>query len=329
MRQKLSLVLAIFVVAAAHGQTPTRVGIIGCDTSHVPAFTKLLNNAPADSPLGGFKVVAAFPGGSKDYKPSYTRVEMFTEQLRKDYGVEIVKSIEELVSKVDVVLLESVDGRPHLEQVIPVLKAGKRCFIDKPVAASLADAIQIFELSKKYNTPVFSSSSLRFSSNIENLRKDEKLGSVLGIVVHSPCEYGEFHPDLFWYGIHGVEAMFAIMGPGCKTVSRVHTPDADVVTGVWKDGRIATYRGVRKGNKGYGAYVFGSKSNGPADISAKEGYRLLLEEICKFFKTGIPPVSPTETIEVIAFMEAADESKRLNGAPVHIDDIIQKASKRK
>jgi hypothetical protein len=268
-------------------------------------------------------VVAAFPGGSQDIPASRNRLAGFTKTLRDKYKVEVVDSIAALLPKVDVVLLESVDGRPHLDQVRPVLKAGKPVFIDKPVAGSLADAVRIYDLAKKLKVPVFSSSSLRFSPGILGMRKDAKVGKVLGCAAYGPCELEKHHPDLFWYGIHGVETLFTIMGPGCKSVVRVHTPDTDLVVGTWKDGRVGTFRGIRKGGKGYGAQVFGEKGISPS--GGYGGYEPLLVEICKFFRTGKPPVSAEETLEIYAFMEAADESKRRGGVPVTLESVLAKA----
>ena len=303
-------------------QRVLRAGIIGCDTSHVVAFTRLLNDPKAEGELAGVKVVAAYPGGSPDIPASADRLEMFTKTLR-DMGVEIVDSIPALLEKVDVVLLESVDGRPHLKQVIPVFEAGKPVFIDKPVAGSLSDALEIYRLAKKHNVPCFSSSSLRFSSSIREMRDNPKVGKVLGCTAYSPCSIEEHHPDLFWYGVHGVEALFTIMGPGCESVTRTHTEEADVVVGRWKDGRIGTYRGIRGGKSAYGAVVFGSKAI--ASAGRYEGYEPLLVEICKFFRTGKPPVSAEETLDIFAFMEAADESRRQDGKPVKIEDVVKKA----
>jgi predicted dehydrogenase len=125
-----------------------RVGIIGLDTSHVIAVTTSLNTPKPGTDWGGYKVVAAFPTkGSADMKESIGRLAGFTDQV-KSMGVEIVDSIESLLKKVDVVLLESVDGRRHLNEALPVLKAGKPMFIDKPVAASLAEAMVIYEAAK-------------------------------------------------------------------------------------------------------------------------------------------------------------------------------------
>lgn len=306
----------------AEEPAPLRVGIIGLDTSHVPAFTKEFNRGETEGPLVGIRVTAAYPGGSPDVASSRDRVAGFTEQIRQ-MGIEIVDTIESLLSRVDVVLLESVDGRPHLEQARPVILAKKPLFIDKPVAGSLADAIAIFQLAQEHGVPCFSSSSLRFSPGIIGMRNDERVGSVLGCDAYSPCSLEEHHPDLFWYGVHGVEILFTIMGTGCETVSRTQAPGVDVAVGRWQGGRIGTFRGLRDGATGYGATVFGAKGIAPA--GSYEGYRPLVDEIGKFFRTGKPPVSAEETIEMFAFMEAADESKRRGGVPVSLDEVLTKA----
>jgi len=301
-----------------------RVGIIGLDTSHVIAFTEVLNDPKAEGDLAGVKVVAAYPGGSADIPDSYNRLAGFTKELKEDFNVEIVDSIEALLAKVDAVLLESVDGRPHLEQVKPVFAAGKRVFIDKPLAGTLADAIEIGRLSRESGVPFFSSSSLRFSPGIRGMRSNEQVGDVLGCDAYGPCSLEEHHPDLYWYGIHGVETLFTIMGPGCQSVTRVQTKDSELVTGVWSDGRIGTFRGIRAGKGDYGATAFGTKGIAPSGGYA--GYQPLVVEIARFFKTGMPPVSADETIEIMAFMEAADESKRQGGRPVTLESVIAKAN---
>ncbi|HEV3005493.1 MAG TPA: Gfo/Idh/MocA family oxidoreductase [Pirellulales bacterium] len=317
-------ILAITSVSAAADETPTiRVGIIGLDTSHVVAFTSVFNDPKAEGDLAGVKVVAAYPGGSDDIPDSYNRVAGFTKDLQEKFGVEIVDSIEALLAKVDAVLLESVDGRPHVAQVKPVFAAGKRVFIDKPLAGTLADAIEIARLSRESGVPFFSSSSLRFSPGIVGMRHNDQIGEVLGCDAYGPCTLEPHHPDLFWYGIHGVETLFTIMGPGCSSVSRAQTNDAELVTGVWGDGRIGTFRGIRSGKSDYGAIVFGTKGIAPSGGYA--GYAPLVVEIAQFFKTGKPPVSAEETIEIMAFMEAADESKRQGGAPIALESVKAKA----
>jgi len=241
--------------------------------------------------------------------------------------VEIVQSVEELLTKVDVVLLETNDGRLHLEQALKVIKAGKPMFIDKPIAASLVDAIAIFNAAKAAKVPIFSSSSLRFTPTVQDVILNNKVGKVLGAEAYSPMKLETTHPDLFWYGIHGVEILFTLMGTGCKQVSRIHSLDNDVVVGIWDDNRIGTFRGIQVGKQDYGGTVFGEK--GVVHVGPYVGYNPLLLKIVDFFETLIPPVSEKETLEIYAFMEAADESKNHGGAIVSVDDIFKRAYKKK
>ncbi|HEY8751274.1 MAG TPA: Gfo/Idh/MocA family oxidoreductase [Tepidisphaeraceae bacterium] len=319
------LVTSLVVNVISSGQenrSVLRAGIIGLDTSHAPAFTKALNDPKATGALGGVRVVAAFAGGSPDIASSRDRVKQITEQVR-GMGVEIVDSIPALLAKVDVVMLESVDGRPHLEQARAVFEAGKPVYIDKPLAGSLVDVLAIAELGEKHHTPWFSSSSLRYGAKIDAIKRDARLGDVVGCEAWSPCHLEPTHPDLYWYGIHGVELLYTMMGPGCESVSRVQTEGTDVAVGRWKGGRVGTFRGIRQGKQDYGAVVFGSK--GISTATGFEGYVPLVEQIATFFKTRKPPIAVEETIEIYAFMEAADESKRNGGKPVAIQEVMEKA----
>ena len=301
-----------------------KAGIIGLDTSHVLAFTKLLNADNREPPFAGIRVVAAYPKGSPDIESSTQRVPMYTRTV-KEQGVEIVDSIEELVKKVDVVFLETNDGRPHLEQVLPVLKAGIPVFVDKPVAGSLADAIAIYKAAEHYDVPVFSSSSLRYSTGAQEVLAG-KIGQVKEATTYSPCTLEPTHPDLFWYGIHGVELLFTVMGPEIESVRRVESSrQRDVVEGKWSNGREGVFEGYRVGKKGYGGTAIGEK--GTSELGPYNGYQPLLEDIVRFFRTGEPSVSPKETLAIYAFMEAADESKRQGGVAVRVGSVMELAEK--
>ncbi len=293
---------------------PIKVGIIGLDTSHAIAFTKLLNDENAPPELANCHIVAAYPQGSPDIESSTKRVPAYTEEIQK-YGVKIVPSIEALLAEVDVVLLETNDGRPHLEQVRPVLKAGKPVFIDKPIAGSLQDAVQIFREAKQAGVPIFSSSSLRYGKNTQAAR-DGAFGRIQSCETHSPASLEPTHPDLFWYGIHGVESLFTVMGTGCQSVQRTSEDGKIVVTGKWDGDRV----GIFREGKGYGGHAIGDKGEG--DVGSYDSYRPLVVEIVRFFRTGKPPVQADETLEIYAFMEAADESKRQGGAEVELASVM-------
>ncbi|MCA9416392.1 MAG: Gfo/Idh/MocA family oxidoreductase [Candidatus Omnitrophica bacterium] len=306
---------------AAEQKLPLKAGIIGLDAHALP-WTKIINSPQASGELADLIVVAGFPGGSSDIRQSLELREKSVGALA-DLGVEIVDSIDDLLAKVDVVMILSIDGRAHLEQAKPVFAAGKPVFIDKPIAASLAEAIAIFRLAKESNVPCFTSSSLRYAERTLNIRQDPLLGELVGCDQYAPCSLEPHHPDFFWYGIHGVEPLFTIMGPGCVSVTRVHTEGTDMAVGVWNDGRIGTFRGIREGQRGYGSTVFGSK--GIVAGGGFDGYEPLIVEIVKFFKTGKPPVSEDETLEIFAFMEAAEESKRQGGCPVRLESVMKNA----
>ena len=299
-----------------------KIGIIGLDTSHAPAFAKLFNAENTNPALTGFKVVAAYPQGSTDIKSSMERIPDYTKQVQ-EVGVEVVDSIKKLLGMVDVVLLETNDGRPHLEQAREVFKAGKPLFIDKPVAGSLKDAVAIYREAADKKVPMFSCSSLRYMKNVVAVRNENKIGQVLGADTFSPATLEPHHPDLFWYGIHGVEVLFTVMGAGCESVTRFQTEDTDVVVGKWKDGRLGTFRGTRKGKHDYGGTAYGV--NGNIGLGPFDGYEALAIKIGEFFKSKISPIDARESVEIYAFMEAADESKRKGGASIRIDDVLKSA----
>ncbi|MAN37415.1 MAG: dehydrogenase [Opitutae bacterium] len=319
MKRILRSTLSVLALTNLHASNDLKLGIIGLDTSHAVAFTKILNDPDNPHHVKGAKVVAAFKGGSPDIPSSRDRVDRYTKTLVEDFGVKLYPTIEAMCGKVDAVLLESVDGRPHLKQAKPVIEAGLPLFIDKPVAGSLKDAIAIFDLAQKRKVPMFTSSSLRFAKGTLAVREGS-IGKVTYCETHSPCSLEPHHPDLFWYGIHGVESLFTVLGPGCISVRRGKTEDGKIkVTGKWTGDRTGVYRE----GKGFGGKAVGSK--GESEVGKFDGYPPLIREIVTFLKTGDAPVTPEESIAIYAFMEAADESKRRGGEEVSLEEVLKKA----
>jgi len=308
-------------VRAEDTEKPIRVGIIGLDTSHAVEFTRILNDSASADHVPGARVIAAYKGGSPDVEASAKRIEGFTAQLKEKWGLEIVPDIPALCSKVDAILLLSVDGRKHLEQVKPVFAARKRVFIDKPLAASLSEARAIARLGAESGVPWFSCSSLRYHPSIQSLKHDPSLGVILGCDTYSPSPTEPHHPDLFWYGIHGVEILFTLMGPGCESAVRIHTPGTDVVVGTWKGGRIGAFRGIREGKEDYGAVAFGHDGIKTSDPITGAPYAGMLREVVKFFQSGVPPLSVDEMLEIIAFMQAAELSREKGGKTVPLSEL--------
>ena len=312
---KMKFSFFILFAAVLCARAEIRLGIIGTDTSHVIAFTQMLNDSSSPDYVPGARVVAAYKGGSPDVESSYKRVDKFAEELRTKYKVEFVSDITTLCRKVDGVLLESGDGRVHLAQVKPVIAAGKPVFIDKPLASTLADAREIARLAKAAGVPWFSASSLRFAEIATSL----KFPDITSAITWGPGPFEPHHQlDLSWYGIHGVELLYTLMGPGCEEVTRSYTPDSDVVVGEWKGGRLGTVQLLRPYGH-FGAVVFRTDEKvNQSDPKATDSYHPLVVEIVKFFETRQPPFPNEETLEIFAFMDAAQRSREAGGAPMKL-----------
>jgi hypothetical protein len=335
LRVSFLIVVSFLLVCAVAPAADLKLGVIGLDSSHVLRFTELLNDPANPDHVSGATIIAAYKGGSPTVAESADRIERFTSEMTGKWHVALVDSIPELCKRVDAVLLLSVDARQHLEQIRPAFAAKKRVFIDKPLAGNVREAKQIARLSREAGVAFFSASGQRFSKPIVGLQNDPTIGRVEGAFTFGPMPVESYIPDLFWYGVHSVESLYALMGAGCDRVSRSHVDGEDSVVGIWKDGRIGEIRGLRSSPRTYGAVVFGNKrvavsrnliSDAPArPSSAASGYRGLVEQIVHFFQTGEPPVRPEVTLEILAFMEAADISKQRNGAPVRLAEVLGKA----
>jgi len=299
-----------------------RLGIVDCDTSHVVAFTSRLHHqgVAEDQWVDGARVVAASPGTSMIREQA--QVDAYAQQLREQFGVEIVARPADLIGKVDAVLIESVDGSVHYERALPFLEAGLPLFIDKPFTCSTAQARELVALARRRGVVLCSASSLRFAREVAAVKaRRAELGAVVGAAAYSPASLHPRNPGLFHYGVHAVETLFSLLGPGCEVVQAVSTPGADVVVGRWGDGRLGTVRGTRQGAHSYGFIAFTEKQVLPTAIDARYIYPELLKAIVQAFSTGQAPVSGDELIEVVAFQEAALRSAERDGAPIRLAEL--------
>jgi hypothetical protein len=292
-----------------------RLGLIDFDTSHVVEFTKRLHRqgVPEEQWVDGARVVAGWPGESQ-IMPE--RIGPYTEQLR-ELEVEMVERPEELLGRVDGVLIESQEGAAHLQRARPFLEAGVPLFIDKPFANSLHDAREIARLAGQHGAPVFSASSLRFAPELVALLEDrDGLGAIHGAATWGPAPTHPRNPGLFHYGIHAVEPLYTVMGPGCHEVWCASEPGGEVVMGRWRDGGIGAVRGIRTGAAPIGVTVFAEKTVRTAALETRLIYRELLRQIVTFFESGRPPIPLSHTVEIVAFMEAALHSANNGGETV-------------
>jgi hypothetical protein len=294
-----------------------RLGILDFDSSHSVEFTQRLNHVGVDRDqfVDGARVVLGWPGTSV---MSPERVPEFTREVEA-CGVELVDAPERMLGRIDAVLVLSICGQAHLRRVRPFLEARVPVFVDKPFACSRADAEEIVRLARTHETMLWSSSGLRFSAEVLDFQhKQAAYGPLHGAVCYGPAKRAEGNPGLFHYGIHAVEMLFALMGPGCETVATTYVEGAEVATGRWRDGRIATVRGNRAGSTAYGFVAFCERGVIPQPVSSRYAYRNLCCAIVESFQTGRPAVPHADTLEIVQFILASQESERRAGTPVSL-----------
>jgi len=316
------LFCALSLSACAFAQAEIRVGVIGCDTSHTLDMTERIN-MKKQADFADMRVTCAYQWGSRDIVSSTNRYPKYLPQMEK-MGVRIVPSIRELLDGVDAVLLETNDGREHYAQAVEVFKAGKPCFIDKPLAHNLTDALKIVKAAKKYDAKFFSTSNNRYQPNPQKARNGE-WGEISAAVLFAPYTVEKTHGRYTWYAIHGFEILETIMRRGCESVTVTAGDPDELVACRWKDGRIGVVH-CEKAVWDYGGYIIPKKAKGMVhEIGKDEGYEELLVDIAKLFKDGIVPIEPEETLEVAAMMEAAEESRKRGGVPVAIAEVMARA----
>ena len=333
-------------ITAAQAADPVRIGVLGMDNYQAVEYVQMFNNPKAEGDFAGLRVTAAYPVTSPDYPKSAELTEMWKAQMlniNKNPAdpktaipqVEMVTSIDELLKRCDAVMIFSLDARLHLTQATAVLKAGKPLYIGRPLATTAEDAVAIFKLSAETKVPCWSCSQHRFSPGFSGMRDHAEVGKVLGCDVYGGFDVNAVEADKSTRGLHSIETLYTIMGPGVVKVSCTSTPNVELMTAVWSDGRVGTFRGVKQGAVKYSATVFGDKGvstagiyghgipvNGIVPTNDKYmGYGGLGSQMAKFFKGGPVPVTPAETLEIHALFVAADASRAQNGAFVPLPKL--------
>jgi len=296
-----------------------RLGIIGTDSSHSGKFGEAFNQPGSPLHVPGARITVAFKGGSPDMERSRSRVDGFAAELRDKYGVTLAGTIAEVIAGSDAILILSVDGRAHLPQAREVFGRGKPVFIDKPLGGNLAESVALVRLARETGTRVFSCSNYRFAEGLAKM-KAAAPGRLRLAHAYGPATIEPLMPDFYFYVVHVTESLYTLLGPGCVSVARTSTPAGEVGTGTWADGRIGVVFGLPGSRVGNGATAFGEKA--VVNETLETNFPALSRAIVNFFRGGEPPVRLDETLEIMAFMEAADESKRQGGAPVKLKELM-------
>ena len=289
-----------------------RFGIIGTDSTHAVEFTRILNDSAAKDHVLTARVTAAYRGGSAVLPISRDRIGTISDTLRTKWSIPFVAAIGDLCQSSDALLLLSVDVSLRMEEVREAAACGKPLFIDKPLSGSLADARAIATFLDNQHIPWFSSSSLRYGHA-------QRVPNLVGADTWGPGKYIEGFPlDLTYYGIHSIESIFSLMGPGVAQVSELRTGDTTILQLTWRDGRVGTVRLVHPESE-YGGVLF--HEGGSAEpITLSSAYAPLVTEIVRFARSGQPPLAHEETLEIFAVMDSAKKSLQAGGLPVRLGE---------
>ena len=296
-----------------------KIGLVGLDTSHVTAFASLLNDPSNKAHVPGGRIVAAYPGGSKDFELSWSRVEGFTKTLREKYAVKMLETPEAVAEAADVVFITSVDGRVHREQFERTAKFKRPTFIDKPFTVSVADAEAILRTARAEKIPLMSCSSVRYSDNVV-----EALGGkredVLACDAHGPLSEVPTQPGLFFYGVHAIDLIVSVLGHGCREVRAVKYDAGDVVTLAWPGGRVATARLMKQPHGRFGVTLHRKSGAQFVDASAakRPAYASMLEAILRSLPQGKSDVPEDEMLDTIRIIDAANRSREAGGDAVKV-----------
>jgi predicted dehydrogenase len=296
--------------------TELTVGLVGLDMSHAVEFTRRLNDADNVEHVPGARVVAGWPGGSKDFPLSWSRVGKFTAEVRDRFGVEIVDTPEAVAERVDVILVTAADGRMHRVLFDRLLKFKRPMFIEKPLTLCSHEAREMFRIAADAGVPLMSCSTARFG---EPLRQaiEQDLGKIIGCDVFGPMPEEPTQPGLFWYGVHSIEVLNVVMGRGCREVRAYRNDDCDLVTAVWADGRVATFRGMRKGEWKFGMTLHRERGVQFVDLVHNSWFKQTIELLLANLPQGKSPIEAADTLEIIRIIEAANAS-RASGLAVQL-----------
>lgn len=279
-----------------------KIGLIGLDTSHSEIFTKLLNDSKDTHHVTGAQITHVIPTYSEDLPLSKERFPHYYEIVTNKYGVIPVESVEELITAVDAVIIGTVDGRNHLDWFKKVVSYSKPIFIDKPVVMSSEEMKELIRLSKVHNTPVMSSSSLRYSETVEALSNNTDIQSGY---FFGPTPRQEQMPGYFWYGIHLVEMVVTIFGTDVESVKVETYKDCEQIHIKFADGKHAIIRGENDWHNRFGAILHSKESVYSLRLWEEEKpyYASLIEQVVRFFETRNSPVPIEETEKIVRLVE--------------------------
>jgi len=299
-----------------------KVAIIGLDTSHSIMFAHHMQDPDCvpDQLVPGLRAVTCL----RFETPFQDKQGLDGRQSKlESWGVKVTTRFDEAVADCDAIMVEINDGSFHREYFEKVAALGKPVFLDKPLAGSLDDGRAIIQLMRKHNTRVWSGSSVPFCPEVDGTRSrftQIKRAHVFGALGAAPA--GD---SFVWYGVHTIEMLQRIMGPGALSVRALETRDSIITVVDYGAGREGVVEAIR-GMGIYGGRIQGlmnkEKKVVPFVCNSASAHRDILCLIKTFFEGGATPVDMRTTFEGLAMMTATRQSIE-TGKAVEVPHLVE------
>lgn len=229
----------------------------------------------------------------------------------------IVAKPEDVIGQVDAVIIATDDGNDHVRRVRPFIEAGLPVFIDKPMATNLADLRQFIQWHRQGHL-LLSTSGMRYSPEMRlNETQLTHLGDLRWITSFT-CKTWER------YGIHALEAVEPLLGPGFLTVQAHSDAGGDVMHITHQSGVKLTLGALHDAYGSFGAvHLYGTKGDLPLKLTdTYHAFRGQLVAFIDMLRTGTRPLPFEETVELMAVIIAGIRSRENGGSPVSVPCIL-------
>ncbi|MBN1671227.1 MAG: Gfo/Idh/MocA family oxidoreductase [Kiritimatiellae bacterium] len=293
-----------------------KIGIVGAENSHCAAVASLMN---VEKACGSARVVAVWGETKAFAKRAAERAQI----------PEIVDRPEDMIGKIDGVMVDHRHAKYHIPAVTPFIEAKIPAFVDKPFSYTLREGVALLELAKKKKVPVTSFSSVPEGESFKKdlMQQIRAAGKLAFISAAGPADYKSKYGGISFYGIHMVDALLKCFGPGIETVQVLKggrgSPDSLAVLRYRDGGPLVSMACAASVKTGWTFKAIGAKGNVDF-VPQKSGgspYLASTRKWLNMMKTGKEPFTAAQILEPIAVLEALDKSIRRGGKPVRVAPI--------
>ncbi len=235
-----------------------------------------------------------------------------SEAWCRKFNIEHIDSLEDIVEKSDcLVVLAPDETHSHERLSAPGLKAGKPVFLDKVLADNLESGKRICELADKHNTPMYSSSALRFAKEYEQIPEEKRGGEEIDFI--SLMGSGSFEVHI----VHQIEMLVALCGTGAKRMMNIGTEITPIIKVEFED-KLAHL--TIMGKNRYAAALSYKDNSALFLPECTEFFPRSIEAMLDFFLTKQPPCTHKDNLNVIAAHTAAHTARKKQGTWIDIVD---------